>query len=345
MFTHFHKARAFAAAAMFAMGAAATPAAAQTAPLPIAGPDAGDAVPGITDGVGREVFETAGVAGQALDRRLDGDASGVWGQFVVRGSEQQALSSLADGYDSDQIIVTAGADFEAFDGVKLGVVASYADISNQDVRGDTTPTETSDAESLKLGIYAGVEMWDRGFLNAEFAYLTGEAETARNGAFGAIASEFGFEGFFGRATLGYDLLPDENVSITPTIGISFARVNFDDAQETGGFNFLVERGDAEYAELRGGVAFGATLSEGVKGFISGTMIRDLEGSIRSFRLNSTQLPTFSMVLPRRELDRFELAAGVSVDLTDDIALDLGYQGDFNDGYAAHAARASVRIAL
>lgn len=331
----------------FVLGACfAAPTLAQNAPvppLPIPGPNAEDAVPGISDGLGREVFETSVIAGQALDRHLSNDGSAVWGQFIVRGSQQDALSSLADGYDSDQMIFSGGFDLLATRGVRVGVSASYADIQNQDLRGNTLPTETTDAQSIKLGAYAGIRLFERGFLNAELAYLTGSAETARSGAFGAIGSEFDFDGFIGRATLGYDLLPDENVAITPTIGVNFSRVNFDDAQESGGFDFLVERGDAEFAELRAGIEFGAKLSPKVQGLIGGTLVRDLEESTRSFRLSADQGPTFFAVLPLREVNRFELAATVSVTVSDTVAFDVGYHGDFNEGYQGHAARAAVRI--
>lgn len=301
------------------------------------------ALPGISDGLGREVFESASFAGQALDRHLAGNSSGVWGQFGVRGASQDSLSASADGYDSDQLIATIGGDVFVADNLRFGVLASYADIANQDLHGDSVPTETTDAESIKLGVYSGISLFDRGFFNAEIAYLTGSADTARDGFSGPITSQVDFEGFIGRAVFGYDLLPDENVSITPSIGVNFARINFDDTQENGGFDFLVERGDAEFAELRGGIEFGAQMSDKVSGFLRGTVIRDLEDTERSFRLSSTQLPTFSAILPRREVDRFELAAGATIDVSENFSVGLGYLGDFNEGYRAHSARATVRI--
>ena len=304
-----------------------------------------DALPSLSESLGREVFETAEIASQALDRHLAGESSGIWGQFVVRGAQQDALSLSADGYDSDQLIVTVGGDFAVAEGTRIGFLASYADIDSQDLRNDVQPTETTQAESIKLGVYVASKLLDRGFLNSELAYITGEAETARSGFFGPIASEFDFDGFSARATLGYDLLADENVSLTPSIGAHAMRINFDDAQESGGFGFLVERGDAAFAELRGAIELGAQISEGVSGFISGTVIRDLVGDEdpRSFRLSSTQLPTFFADLPLREQNRFELAAGATVDVSDTFSIDVGYLGDFNEGYSGHAARATVRI--
>ena len=105
----------------------------------------------------------------------------------------------------------------------------------------------------------------------------------------------------------------------------------------------VERGDAEYVELRGGVELGAQISEMVDGFIKGTVIYDTVDTMRSFRLTSTQLRPFFAELPLREQNRFELAAGLSVDVSENFAIGVGYQGDFNDGYNAHSGRATLKV--
>ncbi|KPP90432.1 autotransporter domain-containing protein [Erythrobacter sp. HL-111] len=306
---------------------------------------AADALPSLSEGMGREIFESANLASAALDRHLMGEGSGVWGQIAVRGAEQDSLSLSADGYESDQLVFTVGADFELFEDVRFGLLASYADIDTQDLRNDSVPTERNEAESIKLGVYMSAGFFDRGFINGEVAYLTGDIESRRDGFFGATNSNYDFDGFSSRVTAGFDLIPDENVSVTPTIGINAARINFDDVAETGGFGFTVERGDAVFAELRGGLNLGAQVSEGVNGFVSGTVIRDLIDDPRSFRLSSSQLGSFLVNLPMRERNRFELAAGASITVSEGFAVDLGYLGDFNEGYQGHSARANVRFAF
>jgi hypothetical protein len=304
-----------------------------------------DVLPSLSEGVGREIFESSNLANAALDRHLASEGTGIWGQIAVRGAEQDSLSQSADGYDSDQLVFTIGADFALMDDVRIGLLASYADIETQDLRNDAIPTETNDVESIKLGGYAAVTMFGRGFVNAEFAYLTGEIESRRSGLLGPVGSNYDFDGVSARTTAGFDLIADENVSITPTIGVNAARINFDDVAETGGFGFTVERGDAEFFELRGGLNIAAQVSEGVSGFVSGTIIHDLADDPRSFRLSSSQLGTFFVNLPLRERDRFELAAGASIAVSEGFAIDIGYLGDFNEGYQGHSARANVRFAF
>ncbi|MEL7217847.1 MAG: autotransporter domain-containing protein, partial [Pseudomonadota bacterium] len=303
---------------------------------------AADALPSLSGGVSREIFETSNVASQALDRHLAAEGSGVWGQIAIRGSEQEEFSASQDGYESDQTVITIGGDFAVGETARFGLLASYADIEVEDFQGNV-PQETSDAESIKLGAYASWTPVERSFLNMELAYLTGEVESARTGFFGPITSGYDFDGFAARVTVGYDLLPDENVSLTPTLGINAADISFDDGTEAGGFGFLIERGDEVFIEGRAGLELGAQVSDKVDGFIQGTIIHDFADSPRSFRLSSAQLPTFTTNLPTPGEDRFELAAGMDVSVSDQFSIGLGYQGDFGGGYDAHSARATVRI--
>jgi hypothetical protein len=303
-----------------------------------------EALPSLSGAMAREIFETSNLAAQALDRHLAGEGSRVWGQIVLRGADQDSRSLSAAGYDSKQRVFTTGADLAVGTGLRIGVLASYADIETDDLRGNL-PSESASAESFKLGGYAGVTVMDRGFVNAELSYLTGEIESTRGGLLGTIASTYDFDGVSARITVGYDLLPDEGVRFVPTVGLNYASIGFDDAVESGGFGLTVAREDVDFLELRGGVELGAQISEGVGGFIAGTVIRDLEDEPEIVRLTSAQLPAVALQGPPRAENRFELAAGASVDLSRTIAFELGYLGDFADGYDSHSARLNLRIAF
>ncbi|MGB3470884.1 MAG: autotransporter domain-containing protein [Erythrobacter sp.] len=300
-------------------------------------------LPSLSEGVGREIFETSNTASQILDRHLGGEGSGIWGQFVVRGAEQDARSASIEGYESDQLVFTVGGDFLALEGTRIGLLASYADINVDDETSTGAPGERSEIESIKLGAYLSVSLFDSGFFNAEFSYLTGEVEAGRGGTLGPISSAYDFDGFATRATLGYDLLPDENISLTPTIGVNAASIGFDDTVESGGFGFAVERANARFVEGRAGVELGATVSENVSGFVQGTVVREFIDDPRSFRLTSSELQTILVQLGDRQQDRFELAAGADVELSPNTSIELGYQGEFVEGYSVHSARATVRI--
>ncbi|MEO0872560.1 MAG: autotransporter outer membrane beta-barrel domain-containing protein, partial [Pseudomonadota bacterium] len=304
-----------------------------------------DALPSLSDGVGREIFESGSLATASLERHLDAEGTGVWGQIAVRGANQDAISESVDGYDSDQTVFTIGGDVMLGDATRVGLMASYADINVQDETAGGRQTNDQDIESIRLGFYVSSSFLGRGFVNSEFSYITGEVDTARSGLLGAVASTYDFDGFASRAVFGYDLLADENVSLKPTIGMNAMLINFDDALESGGFAFTVEQGDARFVEARFGAEFGAQVSEKVSGFVQGTVIHDLIDSQRSLVLSSSQLPTFAISQPVRERDRFELSAGASVDVSDSFAIDIGYLGDFNEGYQGHSARATMRIAF
>ncbi|WP_416831148.1 MAG: autotransporter domain-containing protein [Erythrobacter sp.] len=304
-----------------------------------------DALPNLNEGAGREIFESSSAASDALNRHLLSDESGVWAEFILRGADQDGFSASQGGYESSQTIFTVGGDFVFGEMGQIGVLASYADIENDDLGANGALRGQTDIESIKLGVYVATSFAERGFLNGEVAYLTGEIESTRAGALGTINSAQDFDGFAYSAVVGFDLLPDENVSLTPSVGINGATISFDDAVEAGGFGFTVARDDAEFFELRGAVEFGAQVSDKVDGFVRGTIIHDLSDDQRLVTLNSAQLTPFTTVLPLREQDRFELAAGASVDVTQNVSFELGYLGDFADGYDAHSAHVTARIAF
>ncbi|MBA4083022.1 MAG: hypothetical protein C0496_17420, partial [Erythrobacter sp.] len=301
-------------------------------------------LPALNDGTAREIFETSNVAAQALNRHLAGEGSRLWGQIVARGADQDARALSAVGYDSDQLVFTAGFDLGVGETLRVGVLGSYADIDTTDLYSGTA-SGTAQTESYKIGGYLGARFAGRGFINAEASYLTGQTEALRSGFLGTIASTTDFDGYTAQATVGYDLLPDENVRIVPAIGVNYASISFDDTRESGGFGFLIAQEDAEFVELRGGIELGAALEGGVDAFISGTVIRDLEDDASIVVLSSSQLPTFNVALPARSADRFELAAGAAVNILQNFALELGYLGDFNEGYSAHSGRVKVRFAF
>jgi len=304
-----------------------------------------DALPSLSEAVGREIFETAGAASRAIAHPLARDGGAVWGQVMYRGADRDARALSQAGYESEQLIFTGGVDFISLESVQFGVIGSYADIDNDDIDRDGALRGTSEVESIKVGGYASASFMDRGFVSAEVSYLTGNVEEDRNGFFGPIGSEYDFDGYFASATFGYDLAAADNVGIIPSVGIQTADINFDDSVETGGIGFGVARGDAEFTELRGGLEVNGDISSIVRGFASATYIHDIEDSERSFSLTSTDLAPINVHLPEREQDRFEVAAGLIIGLSEGLGIDLGYHGDFANGYSAHAARANLRFAF
>ena len=304
-----------------------------------------EGLPSLSDGVAREIFESGSLATQGLERHLAGDEPGAWGQIAVRGAHQDARGESIDGYDSDQTVFTIGSDIMPGDSFRFGVLASYAEIDVEDETATGALTNDQSVESYRIGGYLSFKLGERGFSNTEVSYLTGSVDSTRSGALGTIRSSYDFDGVAARSVFGYDVLPDENVSLTPTVGFNAAHINFDDLVEAGGFNFEIAQGDARFFEARIGAELAAQMSEKVSGFIQGTVVHDLEDSARSLRLDSAELRSFFVTQPVRERDRFELSAGANIDVSDSFSIEVGYLGDFNDGYSGHSARASARIAF
>ncbi|WP_108786780.1 autotransporter domain-containing protein [Erythrobacter sp. Alg231-14] len=303
-----------------------------------------DALPTLNNGAAREIFETSTAASDALNRHLAGEGTGIWGQFILRGADQDALSSTSGAYESDQTIFTVGGDFMVGDMGRVGLIASYADIENDNLNGAVVGGQT-EIESIKVGGYFAANFAERGFLNGEIAYLSGEIEDQRGGSLGAINSAYDFDGFAYSATVGFDLLPNDSFALTPSLGVNGATIGFDDAVEAGGFALNVARDDANFVELRGGLALSGELSPQFSGFVQGTVVQDLGDDARTFNLTSAQLGAVTVISPDREQTRFELGAGASMDVTETFSIEVGYLGDFADGYDAHSGRVTARVAF
>lgn len=301
-----------------------------------------DSLPSLSYGAAREIFETSSAASDMLNRHLAGDQSGIWGEFIWRGAEQEGQTLSQGGYESDQKIFTVGGDIAFGGSGRLGVLASYADIENDDLSNGAVRGQT-DIESIKVGAYVGYDFGDRGFFNGEVAYLTGDIGNDRDGLLGPIASDFDFDGWAYRAVLGFDLASSDRVSITPSIGLNGAMLNFDDAVESGGFGFTVARDDVDYMELRGALEIAGEVSSAIDFYARGTYIRDLEDDAGVYQLTSAELGTFDVALPLRDQNRVEAAAGAVFGLSTNATVEVGYLGDFADDYDAHSAQASVRI--
>jgi len=302
-----------------------------------------DVLPSLSGAAGREIFETASAASQAIAHPHATEGAGIWAQAMYRTAEQDSRELTTDGYESAQKIFAAGADFVALDNFALGVIGSYADIENDDVNRNKVIRGTSDIESIKVGGYASGSFFGASFFAAELSYLTGEVEDDRTGIAGDISSEYDFDGYFARAEFGIDLAGADNVGIIPTIGVHHASIDFDDAVETGGLGFSVERDDVDFTELRGGLEINGDVGNFATAYAEATYIHDLEDEPRSFLLNSSDVGPFTAHLPLREEDRFEVAAGAMIGLSEGFGLEIGYLGDFADGYDAHAARANLRF--
>lgn len=310
-----------------------------------------DALPNLGGAEGREIFETSQMASAALTRHLASGTSGVWGQAVIRGATQDErsgpVSASAGSYQSDQLIFTVGGDLAVGENGQIGVIASYADIENDDFAGGTTRSArgTTQIESYKLGAYAAFSFLGGGFLNGDVSYVTGEIDSARGGLFGPISSAYDFDGISYNATIGYDLIGNQVISVVPSVGLSGASISFDDTVETGGFGSAVVRDDAKFLELRAGLELGAELSPSISGHLGGTYVEDLEDERRGLVLSSIELGTIALALQERDTSRFEVGGGLTFDVTDTFKLEAGYLGDFASGYDAHSARLTARIAF
>lgn len=298
-------------------------------------------LPSLNESISREIFESSNLASRFLDDRLASDEdtrSGIWGQFGYRSAEGDARSATVTGYEADNLVFTLGADTN-IGGVTLGIAGTYADI---DIDDQSASLEEIDISSYKIVGYGGFEFLEGGFLNGEIGYLWADVDTARTSPFGAITGDFDVEGFVSRAVLGYGFQTGGGLTVTPSAGLNYAYLDFDDYSETGGFGFGVNRDEVQFFEGRLALAVAGDFN-GIRPQLTGAYVYDFDADERVLSLTDIGTPSFVVGSAPPSEDRFEVDASVGFALGETTMVLIGYNGEFAEDYDSHGGVVRVRF--
>ena len=185
-------------------------------------------LPSINEGVTREIYETQALANNIVERRLQGEGTGLWGQFLYRNADRDADSVSVTGYDANAYGFAIGADRRIGENIVAGLAFNYANI---DIDEDGLAGETADVDSFQVSGYAGLEQ-GRWFANGVAGYSFNNVDANRASVAGPITSAFDVDGFNIEGNVGYDLL-EGPVRLAPVFGARFASLSQDGYTQTG----------------------------------------------------------------------------------------------------------------
>ncbi|MEP2210027.1 autotransporter domain-containing protein [Parasphingorhabdus sp.] len=300
-------------------------------------------LPAINDGVAREIFETQRFSSSLLSRRLDGDATGIWGQAFYRTSDRDAQSQSAVGYDGDALGFTLGLDTKLNEKLTVGLLLNYSDI---DVDSDGVVGAQSDINSYQISGYAGLDL-GAAFVNAELGYSFSDVDSRRNAVTGLISSESNVDGVIAAVNGGYTL-ETGSFSITPHAGLRYASLSQDALTETGGLGLTLDTDRTDFLEGSLGVRLAGKVDDSkdlsIVPYANVAYVYDfigdglgVNGSFNAgrdiFRLNSAE-PSES---------RFDLGAGLNLVNKDGFSIGAEYQGRFASDYQSHSGNIRVRF--
>jgi len=296
-------------------------------------------LPTLNEGVTREVFEAHSLAGQRLERRLRSDAErGLWVQAFGRTATRATDNRSVAGYSADTFGASIGGDTKIGEQLTLGAAFNYANI---DIDSRGFAGENTELDSFEISAYAGLNT-ETYFANAQIGYVFGDGESTRDGATGAIASDFDVDGFTAEANAGFDYQAG-GFTITPSAGLRFASISQDEFSETGGLNLDVDADSVQYLDLRIGANFAADF-EGFTPYARIGYAYDVIGDERAFDLNFTGAASpFTLTSTEPSQSRFEIGAGFNVISGNGFSIGVEYDGEFSNDYQGHGGFIRARV--
>lgn len=295
-------------------------------------------LPTMNDGVTREIYENSVMFADFMNERAESESYGFWGQFGYRNGRGDGKSATVAGFNADSFGFTIGADMGVGDTARAGVYIGYA---NSDVEDRSIANAKQDMDSWKYALYGAFNVADNGFVNAEVSYVTSDVDDRRSGPGAAIVSNYDVDGFFGRIIAGYDFAMGEEWTITPSAAFNYGNFNYDDYSETGGLGFGVDRDDVDFIESRLALSFKGDYGN-FKPFVDLAWTHDFDGDQRTAVLTTNGTPSFVVSSGDVDNDAFEVDAGLSYALNENIDVDLYYLGDFGSDYKSNGGAIRLR---
>ncbi|MEP2102493.1 MAG: autotransporter domain-containing protein [Parasphingorhabdus sp.] len=300
-------------------------------------------LPAINDGVAREIFETQRFSSSLLSRRLDGDATGIWGQAFYRTSDRDAQSQSAVGYDGDALGFTLGLDTKLNEKLTVGLLLNYSDI---DVDSDGVVGAESDINSYQISGYAGLDL-GAAFVNAELGYSFSDVDSRRNGITGLISSESDVDGVIAAVNGGYTL-ETGSFSITPHAGLRYASLSQDALTETGGLGLTLDTDRTDFLEGTLGLRLAGKVDDSkdlsIVPYANVAYVYDFIGDGLSVNGSfNAGLDTFRLTSAEPSESRFDLGAGLNLVNKGGFSIGAEYQGRFASDYQSHSGNIRVRF--
>ena len=299
-------------------------------------------LPSLNAGVTREIFETQQVATRELDKLREGRKRGVWGRIFGRTAQLDRQSESVAGFDSNAFGIAVGGAVPVTETLSAGANVIYTNIS---IDNDGVGNQQSDVDAFRL---AGTLDYRSGplFASTEIGYTYGSVDTSRNSVAGTISGDFDVQGFSARAAAGYDLSVGPATTLTPEVGLRYARFSADDFTESGGLNLSVQQDDAEFLEGVIGVTARTKVQLGaasITPFVRGAYVYDFSSSNQGLTASFDGASPFSLNADEQSESRFEIGLGFDANVSETVSVGIGYEGEFASDYDAHAGVLRVAV--
>ena len=286
-----------------------------------------------------------GGSGAYDDGALASYDRGIWGQVYGAYGTLSSTDETA-GLDSAMGGLAVGID-GTLGGWRLGLMV-YGGLTNADAADDDTSIDSTD---YGLGAYGG-RQWGNTKLSFAALYTEHDISSTRDVAFGDFADSLTADYGAGTAQASGQLAHEldlGSVSLTPYAGLAYVSHATDGFEEEGGPAALTSDDDVASAAF-------TTIGLGIdrQFIVVGDMLLTVRGAI-GWRHAFADQPEathalvggtdFSVVGAEIADDTATLSAGLNLDLSPRMMLDITYDGQIGDGTQTHAVNGTWAAAF
>lgn len=291
------------------------------------------------------------VTGMAAGSAANGVS--MWFQGFAQHSSQDRRGGV-DGYDADSFGGAVG-----FDSVNLwenGLVGLSFGYGNTDADSENANTTQTDVDSYGLNLYAGTQIGNGMFLNGQLGYALNNIDTVRHDSTGPgsgtnATGDTDAGQYSAKVQVGKDFATDGGMTLTPTLGASYVRLNVDGYTESGSGALTVQ--DQDYDMFNVGLGLDASWNlRNADGSSVKPMIRlGYTYDVTNDNIETTSAfaaapaTTFNSAGPDPARSTFNAGAGVTYATVADWDLSANYDYTFKSDFDAHAGtvRATSRF--
>ena len=255
-----------------------------------------------------------------------------------RWGSDQRITGLAVGVDG------------ALGGVRLGLAGGYSEDKVTYLQGNSSGKN----KSWQLGAYMayradrlhveGQLAYVSGSINATKTVLAGSGSTLISGT--AMAETKGHV-FKGQATIGYDF-GDEKMTFRPFIGVDFTSGQVNGFTETGMgvLNLTVDRIKASRTDVTAGFKLAAPMGM-ITPYVNATYRYAINNDARDVTawFNGLSASPFTVSAIGSGKSVFDVDAGFSAKLGENMSLFAGYQGTYRNDVTAHGINGGLRMSF
>ncbi|MCC3862468.1 autotransporter domain-containing protein [Pseudemcibacter aquimaris] len=266
------------------------------------------------------------------------------------GSDRQKTRLGVDGFKSKDYGVAFGFDKD-FDDMRVGIAASFAE-TTVDGEGSFTGGRL-EVETKQIAGYARKNIGNA-YIGVIAGYGDSDYESSRRiqvGSYAATAmGDYSGSQVHAKADMGHRFAFGDNGSFTPIVSLHYGKIDVDTYSETGAGNLSLTVLEHSLETLKASVGgrFVPTItgsdSSTITPYVEAHMSYDLlDNGVNVTSRFTSGTATFLSIGNDKSRWMGTVGAGLNIQTSENISINVGYNGDFASGYTSHNGQATFRV--